>query len=300
MDNGKQFLVISTASKQSILQNIMKEGDFLENPFNSNKFLARNVRKISQKMNIKIPTSFYNRSVLNYTNDIIVFDACITKDYLRWLKENSKSRIIFWYWNPVKRSLDINDIPKGIEVWTYSSEDSKKYGLKYNTQFYFDECVLKKTCTLKDIYFVGCDKGRLKNLLLIQDMLQKEGFSVEFHITPTRWYMTWSNNIYKRPISYDEVLQNINCCKAVLDIYVDPHVGYSLRVMESIFFEKKLITNNKNIVKEDFYEKSNIFLLKEDFSNLGDIIDFMKLPYKKMDNRVREKLTYKNWKNRFN
>ena len=70
---------------------------------------------------------------------IIVFDSYTTPRYLYWLcRRNPDRRVILWFWNRVRDPEWLRHIPPQVEVWTYSRSDSERYGLKHNTQFFFD------------------------------------------------------------------------------------------------------------------------------------------------------------------
>ena len=49
--------------------------------------------------------------------------------------------------------------------------------------------------------------------------------------------------------------------------------GVTLRSIEAILFNKKLITTNKSIKKYDFYNPNQIFILENE--NYSDIIKFL-------------------------
>ena len=71
-------------------------------------------------------------------------------------------------------------------------------------------------------------------------------------------------------IPYTEYLGIIFNCECIIDIIINEQSGLSLRVMEALFFNKKLITNNKYIADMDFYNPNNIYIFgvdKEPISN---------------------------------
>lgn len=72
--------------------------------------------------------------------------------------------------------------------------------------------------------------------------------------------------------------------------------GYTLRTIESLFLSKKLITNNKNIIKEDFYNPNNIFILDNNYNNIKK---FLERPYKSISNEIKEKYLTRSWVSRF-
>ena len=67
--------------------------------------------------------------------------------------------------------------------------------------------------------------------------------------------------------------------------------------MESIFFRKKLVTNDRRIVDMDFYSSENIFVLGMD--NIDMLYSFIKQPYVEIDKSIVEKYDFDNWVNRF-
>ena len=67
--------------------------------------------------------------------------------------------------------------------------------------------------------------------------------------------------------------------------------------MEALFFEKKLITNNKDIKNYDFYNPSNIFILGE--NNIEDIKEFINKPYEKVEQKIIDYYDFEQWLSRF-
>jgi hypothetical protein len=68
--------------------------------------------------------------------------------------------------------------------------------------------------------------------------------------------------------------------------------------MESIFLRKKIITNDKNITKECFYDPSNIFILDHD--DFNEIENFIRTPYKPINQESVNYFDFSNWLKRFN
>lgn len=60
----------------------------------------------------------------------------------------------------------------------------------------------------------------------------------------------------------DELKENIENSKVILDLLQGHQTGMSFRVYESLAYKRKLITTNANIVNYDFYNPSNIFILE--------------------------------------
>lgn len=231
------------------------------------------------------------------TDCIIIFDNGIYENsVLKWLANRYKDkRLIFYYWNPIFKSIAPTKIPKEFELWSYSPEDCKKYNMRYNSTFYFHSLVKKATRLERDVFFIGKEKGRSNDLKKIENRLINLGLSSLFYITANHPRLRQKK--YKKHIPYEKVLDYVNESKIILDYYVDPYAGLSLRALESIFFEKKLITNNQTISEYDFFNQDNIFILgKRDFKELKRFVDS---PYIKISESIKSEYAFNEWINRF-
>ena len=98
-------------------------------------------------------------------------------------------------------------------------------------------------------------------------------------------------------INYNKYLNLVSKSKCILDFNINEQIGLSLRPLEALFFEKKLITNNSDIVNYSFYDKNNIFVIGID--EYKDIKDFLNKPYNKIDKKIINYYDYKEWIKRF-
>lgn len=298
--NKTKPVIISTNKKNyfKILMNV--SGYEVHNLYRGQSFILRNLRKIWFKYKLPYPQIWFKVGFLNKNYEtIILFDALVTKEYIIWLKKKNKNkRIIFWYWNPVQKSLNSKLLNNNIyEKWSYSQTDCDNLNLKYNTQFYFKDIKIPRIKLVYDIFFLGRDKGRLSELLDLKKQFETLNLNVNFHIAPTNRKLIRKGHSYQKLLSYDEALKEIAKSKAILDILNDPQDGLSMRAMESIFHEKKLITNSQKITNYDFYSPQNIFILGKD--KLEDLQNFVNSAYKKIDKKIIENYDFTNWVKRF-
>lgn len=231
------------------------------------------------------------------TDCIVLFDNGIYENsVLRWLANRYKEkRLIFYYWNPVFKSISPDKIPKQFELWSYSPEDCKKYNMRYNSTFYFQSLVKDPIQICRDVFFIGKEKGRSIGLKKIEKILMDLELSSLFYVTAN--HPRLKQKKYKKHIPYETVLSYVNESRAVLDYYANPYAGLSLRAMESVFYRKKLITNNQTIVKYDFFNQDNVFVLGiDDFANLKN---FIKNSYKEIPESIKNQYLFEQWKKRF-
>ena len=246
---------------------------------------------------------FYPRPVFKEGDDkIIVFDTFSSSRLITWLCETqANKRIILWYWNSVKTNGLKDQLPQRAETWSFSKSDCAKYGFRYNTQFFFDclakvaeECRERGLSSHPRALFIGRDKGRSGILDNLKESLEKEGVEVDLRIM-----MPFSGRagFYRETlIPYRKVIDLVKESDILLDYSKDPVTGLSLRAMEALFFGKKLITNNLEILESDFYRPANIYVLDHDERSFREFID---CPVEPVDPAIRDNYLLSNWLKRF-
>ena len=236
---------------------------------------------------------------------IVVFGCGNGKNIVKFLnKIYPKTRIIYWYWAPIEISLKPQSFKKEkCEFWTFDIDDSIKYKLNFNTQFYCFEnknrIILSNTDDEYDVVFVGTEKNRLNELVETQKEIEKQGLKTLFKIIKSnKHYKSDSNYNYSNSVSYDQYLEIISKTKAILDIISSDQSGMTLRPFESILFRKKLITNDIKIIDTDIYNPNNIFVIGYD--NINDISLFMNKKYDYSNEKLLlEKYSIQSWIKRF-
>lgn len=223
-------------------------------------------------------------------DEIILFDNGFQQYIPKYIKKKNKdTKVILWLWN------SINDTNRNFlknkyidEFWTFDEKDALKYSLNYNTQFYTNEIKLDDSKERKnDIIFLGKNKNREYILSEFEKKTEKYNLNNNFIII----------NNENEFIKYEDYLKMIENSKAILEIMTPGQNGLTLRSMEALFFKKKLITNNLDIVDYDFYDSNNIFILGKD--NIENIKTFIEKTYKEVNQQIINYYDYKSWINRF-
>lgn len=262
--------------------------------------LMRALRRIFIELNIPIISPWFSswkKKLTNYKT-IIVHASILTVPVVKYINKNYPNiRVIVWYWNPVSKTVSLDKYPNNCEVWSFDEEDCNKYLLNYNTQYYFKNITLPKNNIEYDVIFVGGDKGRIERLIEIEELFNKLNLKSMFHITKTPDSPKKYNNKYSDRISYNQILNYISKSKAILDIVSEGQTGLTLRPLEALFFNKKLITNDLTIVDRDFYKKENIFVLGKD--NINNLKSFLETPNQPVEKELVNKYDFDEWLKRF-
>ena len=98
-------------------------------------------------------------------------------------------------------------------------------------------------------------------------------------------------------ITYKENLLNVQKTKCIVEIVQDKQYDITLRPLEALAFNKKLITNNPHIKSYTFYNSQNIFILGED--DLNRLDDFIYSPYSEVDHSILQKYDINTWVDSF-
>ena len=233
---------------------------------------------------------------------IVVFDTHTSERYLNWIcKLYPEKQIILWFWNPAERAEKFTKLNTRVEKWSYSERDAHKWGMKCNTQFFFD-CLAQEAAEhrkapqaeIQKALFIGREKGRASQLEYLKDELEKAGIVSDFRVIPLP--KKKPRSLMEKLIPYQRVIDAVKDSQILVDVYADPTAGLSLRAMEAMFFGKKIITNRPLMREEDFYDSHNIYILNEEKRSLKEFLSEAYIP---TDPAVRDRYLLSNWLKRF-
>ena len=90
-----------------------------------------------------------------------------------------------------------------------------------------------------------------------------------------------------------EIADIVNQSKSVLDIQHPNQTGLTMRTIEMIGMNKKLITTNASIVNYDFYNKKNILIIDRDNPQID--VSFFSTPSEKLNPEIYQKYSLSSW-----
>ena len=210
---------------------------------------------------------------------VILFDVFLDSDVAEYIEQKApQARLIVFYRNPWYNNYYVSkEARKKCEIWSFDKEDCKKYGLRHNHQFYLREAV-KQTVDdayASDVFFVGKDKGRISLLEKIQGEVTHMGLKPVFYIVPERhgqYTPAQQKLLHQEHLSYLEVLKYNKNTHCLLELMQENQQGFTLRTVEAMFFNKKLVTNNAYLKSCAFYDPRNIFILGQDQRTLATFL----------------------------
>ena len=194
----------------------------------------------------------------------------------------------FWSWNEINKKKELEAMQEmGYNISLYDYYAATKFNLKYIHQVYrfAPASIIKPEVKTHeyDCYWLGKIKSRLPVVNRLEKLLLSQKLTCRFIY------------VYERTqrLSYIENLRNVLNSKCIIDINDEGSFGLSLRVMESIFFNRKLITTNSFIRQCDFYNPNNIFIYGEDKDE--SIKAFMDLDYQPVSQDILNRYDINEW-----
>jgi hypothetical protein len=321
--NQKKILFISPRTfnyEIEIIKELEEMGaeiDFYNESSISNKFF-----KILYKL---FPSLFYFES-LKYYNFIIKLNSPKKYDFIFFIKANmisSKSlksmrnkfknaQFILYLWDSIENNKGIIKKFKYFDkLFTFDFKDSLKFPstLTFLPLFYLKEfskiCVNNQKEKKYDITFIGTNHSNrysiINKLITINKDFNLNLFIYLYFQTRIQLYFFKLTHIFSKKskilffsntkLSFDEIIKIYGFSNAILDIEHPKQDGLTIRTIETIGMNKKLITTNENILTMDFYHPNKVFILTQ--SNYKEIYRFLKLS--DFDYPLRDKYSLKNF-----
>ncbi len=213
-------------------------------------------------------------------------------DPIRSYRKSPLSRLVYKQW--LKRS--------GLKSCTFDPVDAKAFDLELIEQVFRSDPVDDGATTVKDIdlCFVGTDKGRMPELVRWKELFEREGLRTHFHIVADK-RKTYSPQdqalVTDTWITYASNLALARRSKCLLELLQHTQSGPTMRSVEALFFQCKLITNNASIVDCEFYHPSRIFVIGRDRED--DLQAFLKSPVEAPCEALLRKHEIRTWLDRF-
>lgn len=282
----------------------------------ANDFLTKVCIRLKLKSIIKKRVHAYYESLYNdiskkkYDYIFVVSPETLDFDKLLKIKEiQNKAKCILYMWDSFKNKNSFNTIKLFDKVFSFDSRDVKKYDLIFLPLFYCNEYKkrLIKEDYKYDLSFVAtAHSDRYKLAKDIRENLEKNGLKIYFYFyLPSKIIYRIRKIFIKKykygkisdfsfqPLKQEEIINIFDNSNVILDINHPEQFGLTMRTIECLGSEKKLITTNQNIRNYDFYNPNNIFIL--DRENIKIDKSFFEKEYQSLSTELYEKYSLNNW-----
>lgn len=135
--------------------------------------------------------------------------------------------------------------------------NAEHYGFVYFPYIYTPPKIIPVDQEFRHLYFVGTmDDHRYDMVRQFFDRCREQNISYEmFFYKAERYERIEDKNVHYGLIPYDENVSRAAECNCILEIVRENYVGFTQRYYEAVIFNKKLLTNNRNIKELEYYDE---------------------------------------------
>ncbi|WP_165002915.1 MULTISPECIES: oligosaccharide biosynthesis protein Alg14 [unclassified Enterococcus] len=227
---------------------------------------------------------------------IVFLDYGFDLEMARRIRPFTKAKIILFFWNHFRLEHEqlaeqAKQEPAIDDLYHFDMLEAKELGLKHNSSFYSKRMELPDAEIQYDLFFGATDNGRKERADKYKQEFIKRGLNPYYFILPHR------GNEQAGYLTYSEYLAQTGKSRGILELLREGQQGVTLRTFESIYFQKKLVTDNKAVAHYRFYHPDNIFLLQE--RSLDELPEFLRTPYHPVDPEILSFFDVESWAKRF-
>lgn len=235
---------------------------------------------------------------------VIIFDYGYQRGMESYIhKINPDCDVFLFMWNKIDKLHKNHTIYSEKEnIYSTDPGDCETYHLNYTHIFYPKEYALPYAEEYrKHLLFLGADKNRGRQMAELKQWLQKSGLQCDIWVLSSsknkKYLEEISEVLIQEPLTYGQYLNEVKQCGILLDIVQSGQKALTMRVMESVFLSRKLITNNTEIVNYDFYHPNNIFVLPQTWNEdmVERIREFVDKPFVPYSKEIIAKYDFEHW-----
>ena len=214
-------------------------------------------------------------------NNFIIFHSGVkfSPYFLRKIKQNRKCKIILYLPDTLTKLKIANNEKEWYRyqdhylidyVFSFDPEDCKRYGFVYFDVYSITNKISIDTKPTKNLFYIGnCRNNQRLNLLKEIYNRVNRSINCDFRIAGVPLSKVIHNDglIYNQPMPYSEVVKQIQRSTCILELVNTGQHGNTLRFKEAVCYNRKLITNNPEVLNSKYYNPCWI----QYFKNIEDI-----------------------------
>lgn len=233
-------------------------------------------KSCSKKIDKYIDNIIEKNNQIKFDEIIIINGTNLAMKHVQKLKKEFKCKFIFYAWDSIINYPNIKTFYNLFDCcYSFDKIDCEKYGFKFLPLFYSKNMTLETPkYDLSSIMSYNEKKynSYLKIKKCIPDNIKTNEYlfvssKIKFYFNrflKKKEYTILDKKFVKfKKISKNEAYFFMLDSKVVLDCPRDGQNGLTIRTFETLNFNRKLITTNKNIMDYDFYNKKNIFVIDD-------------------------------------
>lgn len=266
-------------------------------------FLKDRTFKQSLKSDYKKTALLEKASKLgNYENILVLNTEYFESNFIDELSKHTENLYGF-HWDGLNRNNDLLDKIKLFKkFFVFDLQDeNKEANVHFLPNFYFDFPEEERVEKVYDLLYIGTFmEERFGKLVTFANWLKDKNFKfkislISFDKKTIKKKQNSDITFISLLVDYRENLELVKKSTALLDLKLKVHNGLSLRFFEALKYEKKIITDNQDVINYNFYDAENIFILGKD--SMDRLDHFLNSSYQPIDENIRKQYSFSNWLN---
>lgn len=220
-------------------------------------------------------------------------------------KMNPDAKMVLYLWDSVANKVNtLEKLDLFDEVFSFDKKDCARFGLTFRPLFFDKEYELlakEQPKLVYDLFFVGTvHSDRYRILKEVKQQFEKNHLNVFYFLFIPSKLMYYQRKLTTSDLNgshisefsftgmpSEELTAKLKQSKAVVDIQHPKQTGLTMRTIEMLGANKKMITTNPEIQHYDFYHPNNICIVNRDKVEIPT--EFMTSPYVPVDEKVKER-----------
>lgn len=278
--------------EQAIVDNLKKRGyevDYMISVYRSKLMSLCSKFRLQNRIQDYYLSNEINKLTKSYDIILIIKGEGFHKHHIQQLKKgNPAAKFVLYLWDSMERLDNAQILIDGIStIYTFDRIDAIRYNLKFRPLFFLKSNIEPQTDNIKyAVFFLGwLHSDRYQLVSSIRRQLRQHNISYKFLIYTGRLRYFIDRYIKKiirkddsdmfifSPIGYNEYIKYCIESNVILDIAHPNQNGLTMRTIEAIGLNKRLITTNKDVAN---YPTINNVCQIIDRSNPIIDVDFIK------------------------
>lgn len=230
--------------------------------------------------------------------------------YCRKVFPNTK--LILYMWDSLTNYPQVSQLWQYFDkVFTFDRHDYIKYkekGIEFLPLFYLDKYHfnnISEPSYKYDYSFIGTAHGdRPKIIKKLLCNCQNDNCFAYFYL-PSHAVFYYNklfikdykevnrNDIHYQVLDTDACIKIYTDTKCIIDIESATQTGLTMRTVETLGMQKKLITTNKDIMNYDFYNSNNIYIMDRENPQVDS--NFLSKPFESTSSEILNRYSLKSW-----
>jgi len=226
----------------------------------------------------------------------------LTTNHIKMLRRNnSNAKFKLYQWDSLKRfEGDITIFELFDNVYSFDRIDCINNTFIF-VPLFFRQKIKRKASYKFDVSFVGwMHFNRLDLLQNMSKKMSKMNLDHYFYLFGgvKNWFLynllRRIKYVHRKKMDYQNYTNVITEKNVILDFHHPDQDGLTIRTIEALGANSKIVTTNTDIKNYEFYNYNNVYILDES-SNIDEIVKFITQDFNNIPNEVLDKYSMDAW-----